>query len=77
MLIGVRSSVTLNSKPDQRALGALESRNGVTVTVIDLTDGRVRIESFAPVECDGMDVVAELRRLSQSQRVDLEALRDS
>lgn len=77
MLIGVRSSVTLAAKPDASALDDLQERNGATVTVIDLTDGRVRVESFSPIDCERSDVVGDLRRISTSQRLDLEALRDS
>ena len=77
MLIGVRSSVTMPTKPNASALDEFEARNGATVTVIDLTDGRVRVESFSPIDSDRNDVVGDLRRLSNSQRLDLEALRDS
>ena len=77
MLIGVRSSVTLATKPEASALHNLQARNGATLTVIDLDDGRVRVESFSPIDCDRSDVVGDLRRLSKSQRLDLEALRDS
>lgn len=75
MLIGVRSSVTLDSRPDESALLELRAQHGGTVTVLDLTDGRVRVESFAPVRCDHLDIVGDLRRLSQLQRANLDALR--
>ena len=75
MLTGVKSSVILEMAPDSIVLDEFAARNGCVVNVIDLADGRVKIESFAPVECENADVVTELRQLSLSQRGDLDALR--
>ena len=75
MLTGVKSSVILEMAPDSIVLDEFAARNGCVVNVIDLGDGRVKIESFAPVECENTDVVTELRQLSLTQRGDLDALR--
>ncbi len=75
MLTGVKSSVILEMVPDSIVLDEFAARNGCVVNVIDLGDGRVKIESFAPVECENADVVTELRQLSLTQRGDLDALR--
>ena len=75
MLTGVKSSVILDVAPDAAAIAALADRNGCVISLIDLADGRVKVESFAAVDSDDNDLVSTLRTTTQRQRVDLDALR--
>lgn len=77
MCTGVRSTIVLDSLPQEETWLPFSSRADRSVKFIDLRDGRVHVECFTPVACDHQDLVGELRTIAASQRTELDALRAS
>ena len=75
MCTGVRSTIVLDSLPEEESWLPFSSREDRSVQVIDLRDGRLHVECFTPVPCDHPDLVGELRSISITQRAELDALR--
>ena len=75
MCTGVRSTIVLDSLPQEQTWLPFSTRADRSVQVIDLRDGRVHVECFTQVPCDHADLVGELRNIATSQRIELDALR--
>ena len=75
MCTGVRSTIVLDSLPQEQTWLPFSTRADRSVQVIDLRDGRVHVECFTHVPCDHADLVGELRSIATSQRIELDALR--
>jgi hypothetical protein len=75
MCTGVRSTIVLDSLPQEATWLPFNSHPERSVQVIDLRDGRVHVECFTPVPCDHADLVGQLRSIAISQRTELDALR--
>ena len=75
MCTGVRSTIVLDSLPEEETWLPFSTRADRSVQVIDLRDGRVHVECFTHVPCDHADLVGELRSIATSQRTELDALR--
>jgi hypothetical protein len=75
MCTGVRSTIVLDSLPEEETWLPFRTKADRSVQVIDLRDGRFHVECFTPVPCDHPNLVGELRNIATSQRVELDALR--
>jgi hypothetical protein len=77
MCTGVRSTIVLDSLPQEETWRPFSTKTDRSVRVIDLRDGRVHVECFTPVPCDHQDLIGELRSIATAQRSELDALRTS
>jgi len=75
MCTGVRSTIILEALPPAEALEAFATSEGRVVTLTDLSDGRVHLESFTPLRCDRHDLVSALREISVTQQAAMATLR--
>jgi hypothetical protein len=75
MSTGVQSSVVLDSSPTQEMLDVFGNLFGRTITVTNLTDGRVHVSCFSPVESMHADLGAALRSSAIQLKADLAGLR--
>ncbi len=74
MCTGVRSSVELDAVPNNELLETMARRDGLRFTVKNLSDGRVHVSCFAPVDQHRSDLPIALRALSTLVRADLAEL---
>ena len=75
MLIGIRSSITLDRRPTDREVHELRQDSAVTYDVIELDDGRVVLQYFRKLDNDEIDSVETLHLHRDVQRRRLEAIR--
>jgi acylphosphatase len=74
MCTGVRSAVELDSMPNNELLEAMAQRDGLRFTLKNLSDGRVHVSCFAPIDQRQSDLPSALRKLSTVVRSDLAEL---
>jgi hypothetical protein len=74
MCTGVRSAVELDALPNNELLDALAQRDGLRFTMKNLSDGRVHVSCFAPMDQRRSDLPIALRELSNVVRADLAEL---
>ena len=75
MSTGVRSTIILETRPPAQELEAFVGSDGRVVTVTDMSDGRIHLESFTPLRCDRHDLVSALREISVTQQAAMATLR--